>query len=130
MQDFTRGTSPSRNALSAHFPQPSSDTPTIIQQAKKCLRILYKQAVPYKKVGILLLDLMPEEIEQFDLFADSLSDKKKSLAKTVDAINEQLGNKTVFYAAEGIGRQWQMKCGKRSPRYSTRWKELVVVKND
>ena len=44
----------------------------------------------------------------------------------LDAINTQWGSGTVRYAAVGLRPPWIMRCGHRSPRYTTRWEELVV----
>jgi DNA polymerase V len=52
-----------------------------------------------------------------------------SLYKAVDALNAKYGKGKVFSAAEGIGKKsWHMKRQKLSPRATTRWDELMVVK--
>jgi len=43
-------------------------------------------------------------------------------------INTQWGTGTVRYAAVGLSPRWIMRCVRRSPRYTTRWDELVVVR--
>ena len=46
----------------------------------------------------------------------------------IDAINTEWGPGTVRYAAAGLQPRWHTRCARRSPRYTTRWNELVVVR--
>jgi DNA polymerase V len=46
----------------------------------------------------------------------------------LDAINTQWGAGTVRYTVVGWLLPWSMRCGRRSPRFTTRWQELVVVR--
>ena len=59
----------------------------------------------------------------------SLEQKKAIIRNTVDALNARFGKGKVFSAAEGIGKKsWHMKRDKLSPRPTTRWDELIVVR--
>ncbi|MEO1392394.1 MAG: DUF4113 domain-containing protein [Cyanobacteria bacterium J06634_5] len=42
--------------------------------------------------------------------------------------DQSLRRNTVFFAAQGIQRTWQMQAKWRSPRYTTSWKELPVAR--
>jgi DNA polymerase V len=108
------------------FPHPTADTGYIIRIAKKCIRHLYKKQYHYHKVGLILMDLIPCEIEQLD-FLNSHSAKPNILMQTIDSINSEYGKNTIFYCAQGIKRDWQMKSKKCSARYTTRWNELARV---
>jgi DNA polymerase V len=113
---------------SYYFTTTTNDTPAIMQLAKECLRKLYKPGMKYKKAGIMLLDLIPETMRQYELFADLTESKNGLVMKAMDSINERLGKNTVFYCGEGIQKQWKIRCERRSPRYTTRWDELVTAK--
>ena len=43
-------------------------------------------------------------------------------------MNTTMGQDTVRFAAQGIEHPWARKCEHRTPRYTTNWEELVVVK--
>jgi DNA polymerase V len=45
----------------------------------------------------------------------------------MDAVNGQLGEDVLRFAAMGLQQDWQMKQLRRSSRYTTRWDELLVV---
>ena len=47
---------------------------------------------------------------------------------TIDFINKQIGTGAIQYAVAGFRPRWQMRRSRMSPRYTTRWDELVVVR--
>ena len=80
-----------------------------------------------KKTGVMLLDLIPDSLEQKHLFADSDQCASDHLMAVVDRINRDQGPDTLFFGAQGVAREWKMRCGSRSPRYTTQWDELLRV---
>lgn len=115
------------NSASLSFPIPTADTGEMITAAKKSLRHIFKPGYRYKKAGIMLLDLRPNTIKQQDFFTEK-NPRRELLMRSIDAINKTLGKNTVFHAAQGIRKPWQMRSDLRSPRYTTRWDELLLVK--
>ena len=115
------------NSLTASFPLPTIDTGEIISTAIKCVQKLYKKNYKYQKVGIILLDNIPYTIQQQDIF-QKVNPSRQKLMHTIDTINTIFGKDTVFHAAQGIQRAWQAKYERRSPRYTTRWDEVVWAK--
>lgn len=117
---------------SAHvtFPQATDYSPTLISSAKQALRRIYQNGAVYKKVGILLNGLTPKAFFQPDLFTDRQVNvgKQQQVMEAVDSLNEKFGKGTIRFAAEGFKQEWQARHDKRSPRYSTSWDELLVVK--
>ena len=115
------------NALTCTLTIPTSDTRIIIEAAKFCLNRIYKQGYRYKKTGIMLLDLIPASLEQKHLFVDFDHRPGDHLMELVDRINKDHGPDTLFFGAQGVTREWKMRCGLRSPRYTTQWDELLMV---
>jgi len=115
------------NALTWSLTVPTSDTRLIIEAAKFCLSRIYKQGYRYKKTGIMLLDLIPATLEQKHLFVDFDHRPGDHLMALVDRINKDHGPDTLFFGAQGVAREWKMRCGSRSPRYTTQWDELLRV---
>ena len=113
------------NSLSCTLPVPASDTRIIIGAAKYALSRIYKPGYRFKKAGIMLLDLIPDSLEQGNLFAEI--GQGDSLMNVMDRINEDYGPDTLFIGAEGVAKAWKMRCGLRSPRYTTQWDELLKV---
>lgn len=109
------------------FSSPTADTRNIIRAAKKCIRDIYRKGYRYHKVGIILLDLIPASFKQHDMLMIDKEEKSNRLMKMIDKINQHQAKEVIFYCAEGIDRKWQMRCDRRSPRYTTRWDELPRV---
>ena len=115
------------NSITCPLTIPSSDTRVIIETAKSCLSRIYRPGYRYKKTGVMLLDLIPASLEQKHLFADSDPNPSDDLMDVVDQINRDHGPDTLFFGAQGVNREWKMRCGSRSPRYTTQWDELLKV---
>lgn len=52
----------------------------------------------------------------------------EKLMAVIDLLNRRYGSGTIRFASEGIRQDWKMRSDLRSPRYTTRWDELLVVK--
>jgi DNA polymerase V len=115
------------NAITHTLTTPTSDTRIIIEAAKFCLSRIYKHGYRYKKTGIMLLDLIPASLEQKQLFVDLDHRQSDHLMSIVDRVNKEQGSDTLFFGAQGVNREWKMRCGSRSPRYTTQWDELLTV---
>jgi len=116
------------NAITHTLTTPTSDTRIIIEAAKFCLSRIYKHGYRYKKTGIMLLDLIPSSLEQKQLFVDFDHRPGDHLMNIVDRVNKDHGPDTLFFGAQGVTREWKMRCGLRSPRYTTQWDELLMVR--
>jgi hypothetical protein len=57
-------------------------------------------------------------------------DRERSarLMAVVDYLNVQMGSGTMQYATAGLKPRWIMRSTRRSPRYTMKWEELVVVR--
>lgn len=109
------------------FEIPTSHTSVVLKKAKNLLRRLYRKGYRYHKCGLILLDLVPESYQQEHFFSATESPQSTRLMDVLDHLNQSMGSGTVFYAAQGIKRDWMMKCDRRSPCYTTQWTELPIV---
>ena len=117
------------NSVTSRLPVPTAYTPELIHYANTNLERIYRPGYRYKKVGIMLLEIIPEEDAQLNLFIPSGDTRRKrALMQAVDRINAQWGRNTVYYAAEGNGKPWQMRRSYLSNRYTTEWQEIPLVK--
>ena len=109
------------------FPVPTNETPYAIGLAARTVHRWAKQGLRYKKCGVVMLDLIPEQQVAPDLFHEGPTEKRREILHVVDAINTRFGKNTLFYGATGLSHRWQMRCDHRSRRYTTCWDELAVV---
>jgi DNA polymerase V len=116
------------NSLTLALPQPTHYTPTLIQTALKALDYIYKPGYKYKKATVILTGLLNEDIIQENLFHPVQNSKKEQqLMSALDNLNHEFGSGTVQFAAQGIQKKWRGKSENRTPRYTTKWDELVSV---
>ncbi|MCX7120967.1 MAG: Y-family DNA polymerase [Gammaproteobacteria bacterium] len=104
---------------------PSNDTFLITKIANELLKKIFKPGFHYQKAGIILLNLMPENIIQSDLFEPEKNSDNRTLMSLLDCVNKKWGLQTLFLAAEGTEKSWTVKSTRRSPRYTTSWSELL-----
>ncbi|KTD64484.1 Y-family DNA polymerase [Legionella spiritensis] len=118
------------NSIACRLVNPTDDTRIITGMAKRCLKRLFREGIYYKKVGVMLEDLIPKNPIQLDLLHQPTElslIKKDRLMGVLDGINQRYGRHTIKLAAEGHSKPWAMRAGMRSPCYTTRWSDLPVV---
>ena len=59
---------------------------------------------------------------------DAMPDRSGSLMKVLDRINRRMGSGTIKFMGEGIRKDWAMKRGNVSQRYTTELNELAIAK--
>lgn len=117
------------NGISCDLPVPSSYTPHLIRIAVGLLDRIYRQGYSYKKAGVMLCEILPEEDAQPDLFSGLHdTDRTRRLMQAVDRVNREMGRHTLSFAAEGSAKPWRMRREFLSGRYTTRWDEIPVVR--
>ncbi|MGD0572915.1 MAG: Y-family DNA polymerase [Sedimentisphaerales bacterium] len=114
------------NSHTTEFAISTNDTTELIRAAILSIEKLYRRGYQFKKCGVILIGLVPEERMQRGLFDNAEREKAARLMRAIDTINAKVSSQ-VRWAVEGINQPWQVKFRKRSNRYTTRWDELPVV---
>lgn len=109
------------------LPHPTSDTLELNRYAQQLLTSIYATGYHYQKVGILLTELMSAAYRQKGIFVEGPNEQAIQLASLVDAINQRYGRDTIRLASQHQHPQWTMIQRYRSPRYTTRWDEILCV---
>jgi len=116
------------NSETILLPYPTSDTRVFMQQVKQKLQKIYLPGIYYKKAGVILMDIAPDTFRQNDLFfSDPSAQNTTRLMVMLDKINQQMGKNTLFWAAQGIKRLWEMRSDNKSPSYTTDWKNIPTA---
>ena len=117
------------NYAKARLPLPSGYTPDFICAANIVLKKIYRPGYKYKKVGVMLADIMHQSKAPLDFFQPTyLDDNRKIIMDCMDEINGKMGSHRITYASAGIKKPWQMKREKLTPSYTTSWEHIPVVK--
>ncbi|WP_026764314.1 Y-family DNA polymerase [Sediminibacterium salmoneum] len=110
-----------------HLPYATSATHLLIKPAVAAVDQLFEEGAVYKKAGVILSGLVPDESVQGNLFTDAVPQQNRKLMSAIDNINFAMRNDIVQFAAAGTKRNWKMRQELRSPRYTSRWDELRKV---
>lgn len=116
-----------RNGISITLPYPTSSDIVLTKYAKIALENIYKTGYEYKKAGVILMGVIPKNEVQTNLFFNE-SPRHTLLMKTMDKLNNKLGNKKVKLANQDPQKTWKMRQEHLSNRYTTNWNELLQVK--
>lgn len=127
--DVFRPELPQHNASrSTSLPASTSDTRIILSAVRRLLLGTLRAGVPYKKVGVTLMDLARPAALQGDLFSPATIGDD-ALMRTLDRINERFGNGSAGLGASGWRATpgWRMRQHSLSPCYTTRLSDLPVA---
>ena len=116
------------NSASVVCSLPTAYTPHLLEAAQACLDVLYRPGYLYKKVGVLLSDLVSDQQMQLSTYI-ALPDvqTQKRLMKTCDTINMRFGLHVLSYASAGVDQSWKAKRLLKSAHYTTSWHELFTI---
>ena len=116
----------SRN-LSINLSQYTADTATLIRALSWGLKRIYKPDYEYYKAGLMLNNLIPEQNQQYPMFAPAVYDEtSRQRMQLLDSVNRRFGPETLRLA-RAPKQRWQMYQKHLSPAYTTRWDELLRV---
>jgi DNA polymerase V len=116
------------NELRLPLPVATNDTAELLRYALRGIEQIFQEGYRYKKAGVMLTGLVPAHRIQTHLFDTKDRERSARLMAVIDHINTQMGSGTLQYAAAGLKPRWTMRSARRSPRYTTKWDELVVVR--
>jgi len=116
------------NGMTIPLPSPTDNTTKLVSVALWALKQLYRPGYNYAKAGIMLGDLVPATAIQTDLFSTMQPNtKSERLMQAMDMINRKMGKESIKVASEGFKRPWKMKQENKSPSYTTKWDETLII---
>ena len=117
-----------QNKILITLDSPSNSTVKLTKEALKGLKQIYKPGYRYKKVGVNLLQLVPDNEIQTNLFELKSKSESKEITDVMDALNNKFGKNTVKIATVGNReKEWALIKEHRSPRFTTQWDELLTI---
>ncbi len=115
--------------------RPTADTGQLVQAAASGMRAIYQPGYAMAKAGVMLLELQPDDRVQGELALEEASteapEKSSQLMTALDQVNRKFGKGTLKVASTGLDgdrREWVMKQERRTPRYTTDWRDVPVVR--
>jgi DNA polymerase V len=120
--------------------RPTADTALLVRAAVGVVASEFRFGVNYAKAGVMLGDICDRELPQaeLDLFVPPPGCQdgrdRAGLMQAIDVLNRrygrdsvQIGSATAASSTKEV-RSWATRQDRRSPRYTTRWDEMPVVR--
>ena len=111
---------------SIRLPYPTSSSMEINKYAQMALKLIYKEGYNYKKAGVILMAITKDETQQLSMF-EYENPKHKILMNVIDKVNFKMGE-FIKFGGQDLKRKWKMNREMLSPCYTTRLKDLIIVK--
>jgi DNA polymerase V len=106
---------------------PTNSSLEVVKYAIQGLKAIYKEGYHYKKAGVIVMGLTPQNEKQLNLFTVE-NPRHEALMKVMDQMNASIGQKKLKLASQDLGRTWKMNQERLSPRYTTQLNEIITIK--
>jgi DNA polymerase V len=115
------------NAGTHTLAYPTDSTQEIMRCALDALERIFRAGFNYRKAGVMLHSLSPADQLTLRMFGDERDERFRQVMVAVDQINRRWGRDTVRFATANPEGNWRTKVEKRSPRYTTRLPEVLII---
>jgi DNA polymerase V len=109
------------------LPFASNSSITISSLAVKMLKSIFEEGEIYKKAGVIVTEIIPENQKQFHLFEEE-NPKHLKLMEVIDAYLKKTGERKIRLGNQDLQRTWKMKQEHLSKKYTTNIKEILEIK--
>lgn len=121
------------------FPVATNSLTEMVDAAIRCLRRHWSQrpyllgvrdgyGYFYKKAGVIVSDIVPQDCVQGSLFDHVDREKQRRLMQSVDSINRRNGCNAVRSAVQGYSGAWHLQRAYISRQYTTNLAHIIRVK--
>ena len=100
------------------LPFASNSSLTISNLAVKMLKTIFEEGEIYKKAGVIVTNLIPENQKQFHLFEEE-NPKHLKLMEVMDAYHKKTGERKIRLGSQDLQKTWKMKQDHLSKKYTT-----------
>ncbi|HZH69115.1 MAG TPA: Y-family DNA polymerase [Flavobacteriaceae bacterium] len=116
-----------RHFRSITIPYPTNSDIEIARFAQKAFSLIFKPGVYYKKAGVIVSGIAPENERQYSLFEEE-SVKHRDIMHVMDRLNSKYGTSKLKLASQALDKTWKMRQEHLSPNYTTKWKDILEVR--
>jgi len=105
---------------------PTNSTIDLNYYAQIGLKAIFKEGYQYKKAGVIVMGITPNNETQLSLFSSS-NPKHQPLMSVIDKMNRGYGKNKIKFGTQCLDRQWKMKQERLSKCYTTKIKEVIHI---
>ncbi len=109
------------------FSYPTNSTLTLCNAAVKTIETMFKAGVKYKRAGVIVTGLISNTNKQLNFF-EKEDTKQLHLMRAIDDLNFKYNGYKVKLGNQDLKRTWKMKQERLSPKYTTNFDEIIIVK--
>ena len=109
------------------FSAPTDSTLTIANAAVAAVKTIFKTGIKYKRAGVIVMGLVPNDNFQLNLFTEE-NPKHKPLMAVIDKLNGKFKADKIKLANQDLKRTWKMKQERLSPKFTTNINDVLIVK--
>jgi len=124
---FQQGKPQYGRGTSIQLPYPTNSSIDLMKHAIKGLEKIYKKGYAYKKAGIIVMGLIPDDTLQLAFFTEE-NPKHHQLMKKIDELNKKVGRYKIKFGAQDLSKTWKMKQEHLSQAYTTSLQQIIEVK--
>jgi DNA polymerase V len=115
-------------AIDIQLERPSNNSSEIIKYAIKGLNLIFKAGLRYMKARVIVMDLVPEEEVQGNLFEQPVKKNNKKVMDVLDDINRIFGKGQVRLAVQGFEKRYSLQAANLSAKYTTNINQVLNVR--
>lgn len=116
-----------QNSIVVQTGYPTNSSIDLVKFAIEGLKKIYHPDYYYKKAGVIVMGLVPENQRQLAFFTAE-NPKHKELMQKIDRLNGVYGTGAVRLGSQDLGRVWKMRREHLSQAYTTSLKHVIEVK--
>ncbi|RKS01318.1 Y-family DNA polymerase [Flavobacterium sp. 102] len=108
------------------LPFASNSSITISSLAVKMLKDVFEEGEIYKKAGVIVTEIIPENQKQFHLFEEE-NPKHLKIMQVMDDYYKKTGERKIRLGSQDLQRTWKMNQNFLSKKYTTDFNEIMKV---
>jgi DNA polymerase V len=113
-------------SITVKLPFSTNSSIELVKFANLALQTIFRKGYRYKKAGVIVHELSPENVQQISLF-ENMNEKHIPLMQVMDKLNKTYGQQKIRLAAQDLNRVWKMKQEKLSPCYTTKLIDIITL---
>jgi DNA polymerase V len=106
---------------------PTDSSLIISKAAVAAVKTIFREGIQYKKAGVVISGLVPNDNFQLNLFAHE-NPKHKSLMATIDGLNKKFKADKIKLGNQDLQRTWKMRQERLSSKFTTNINDVLVVR--
>ena len=116
-----------RESKTVVFSCPTASTLVIANAAVAAVKSIFKTGIKYKRAGVILTGLVPNDNFQLNLFSHE-NPKHQPLMATIDGLNKKFKGDKIKLGNQDLKRTWKMRQERLSSKFTTNINDILVVK--